>query len=270
MTEHEFKRITQYMSSHYGIDLSKKRIIVEGRLDNYLLNNGYKDYESYMNVVEADLCSVEAQNIVNILTTNHTFFLREAEHYDFLRDVILPEIRRREEKTRNLRIWSAASSSGEEPYTIAMVIKDFFGVEYYNWDTTILATDVSREVLLKALEGIYQKKQVEALPRRWIDANFTRISESDYKVKDELKQKVLFRQFNLMNPLPFHHQLHVVFLRNVMIYFDEETKDRLVRRIVDCLVPGGYLIIGMTEHIEKSLYDLEYIETSIYRKKYRK
>ena len=270
MTEHEFKRITQYMATYYGIDLSKKRIIVEGRMDNYIANKGYKDYETYMDAVEANLHGKEAQNIVNILTTNHTFFLREAEHYEYLRNVILPEIKKKEEATRNLRIWSAACSTGEEPYTIAMVIKDFFGLEYRNWDTTILATDISVEVLTKAIEGVYQDKQIEALPKRWIDSNFTKMSEHDYKVKDELKQKVLFRQFNLMNPLPFRHQLHAVFLRNVMIYFNDEIKDRLVRRIVDCLVPGGYLIIGMTEHIDRSLYDLEYVETSIYRKEYRK
>ena len=270
MTEHEFRRITGYMARNYGIDLSKKRIIVEGRMDNYIASKGYKDYESYMDAVEAGFYSEEAKNIVNILTTNHTFFLREEEHYEYLRNVILPQIKQKEANTRNLRIWSAASSTGEEPYTIAMVIKDFFGLEYQNWDTTILATDVSSEVLEKAMEGVYQDKQIESLPKRWIDANFTRVNESDYKVKDELKQKVLFRQFNLMNPLPFRYQLHVVFLRNVMIYFDDETKDKLIRRIVECLMPGGYLIIGITEHIDKSLYDLEYVETSIYRKEYRK
>lgn len=266
MTEHEFKRIVNYMYSYYGIDLRRKKVIVEGRLDNYILNKGYRNYEAFMDVVESNVNCEEAQEIVNILTTNHTFFYRESEHYVFLREVILPEIKRREENTKNIRIWSAASSSGEEPYTIAMTIKDFFGFDYYRWDTTILATDVSREVLVKAIKGIYSDKQVETLPKRWIDSNFVKVSDSEYRVKDELKEKVIFRQFNLMNPLPFRSKLHVVFLRNVMIYFDEETREKVISKIVSFIETGGYLIIGMTEHIDAGRYGLEYVETSVYRK----
>lgn len=270
MTEQEFRRVVHYMSQHYGIDLSRKKVIIEGRMENYLQSKGYRNFDEYMNKIESEPEGNEAQNIVNILTTNHTYFFREKEHYDFFRGTILPQLKKQEELTKNLRIWSAAASTGEEPYTIAMVIKEFLGLEYGKWDTTILATDVSREVLSKALAGIYPARQLEELPRRWIESNFIKINEEAYEVKKALKQKVIFRQFNLMDPLPFHRPLHVVFLRNVMIYFNEETRDHLIRRIVNVLQPGGYLIIGMTEHIEKERYDLEYVGTSIYRKKDRK
>lgn len=267
MTQQEFWRIAYYMSKHYGIDLSRKKVIIEGRIENYVFSKGYRSFDEYMDVVEKEPSGSEAQKIIDILTTNHTYFFREKEHYDFLRQVILPELKKKEERTRNLRIWSAAASTGEEPYTIAMVIKDFLALDYSKWDTTILATDVSREVLTKALVGIYPAKQLEELPRKWIESNFTKINEEEYEVKKALKQKVIFRQFNLMDPPPLHNKLHVIFLRNVMIYFNEETRRSLISRMVDVLEPGGYLIIGMTEHIEKEGYGLEYVGASVYRKK---
>ena len=270
MTQQEFCRIVHHMLDYYGIDLSHKKVIIEGRLENYISSRGYKNFDEYMNVVEADPKGSEAQNIVDILTTNHTYFFREKEHYDFLKQVILPQLKKQEEETKNIRIWSAAASTGEEPYTIAMVIKDFLAFEYPNWDTTILATDISKEVLTKAIIGVYPERQLGELPKKWIQANFTKINEEEYEVKEALKQKVIFRQFNLMDSLPFHNKLHVIFLRNVMIYFNEETRQQLIKRIVEFLEPGGYLIIGMTEHIDKEMYDLEYVGASIYRKKDRK
>lgn len=266
MTDSEFARIVKYTAMRYGINLYNKKVMVTGRLDNYLESNGYKSYDEYMDRVESDFTGQEAQNLINILTTNHTYFMRESEHFEFLKDVILPELKEREKASRDLRIWSAAASSGEEPYTIAMVIKDFFGLDYLNWDTSILATDISRKVLDKAVEGIYGKEQIEQLPLWWQKSNFTRINEENYQVKKEIRDRVIFRQFNLMNPLPFKRRLHVVFLRNVMIYFDEETKRRVISKIYDFMEPGGYLIIGGTESIDKSATKFNFIRPSVFRK----
>lgn len=266
MTDSEFARIVKYTAMRYGINLYNKKVMVTGRLDNYLESNGYKSYDEYMDRVESDFTGQEAQNLINILTTNHTYFMRESEHFEFLKDVILPELKEREKASRDLRIWSAAASSGEEPYTIAMVIKDFFGLDYLNWDTSILATDISRKVLDKAVEGIYGKEQIEQLPSWWQKSNFTRINEENYQVKKEIRDRVIFRQFNLMNPLPFKRRLHVVFLRNVMIYFDEETKRRVISKIYDFMEPGGYLIIGSTESIDKSATKFNFIRPSVFRK----
>lgn len=266
MTDSEFTRIVKYTALRYGINLYHKRVMVAGRLDNYLTANGYKSYDEYMDRVESDLTGQEAQNLINILTTNHTYFMRESEHFEFLKDVVLPELKEREKISRDLRIWSAAASSGEEPYTIAMVVKAFFGLDYPNWDTSILATDISKKVLDTAVEGIYSKEQIQSLPPWWQKSNFTTVGEGKYQIKKELRDKVIFRQFNLMNPFPFKRKLHVVFLRNVMIYFDEETKRRLVQKIYDFMEPGGYLIIGSTESIDKSATEFNFIRPSIFRK----
>ena len=266
MTDREFYRIVRYVATRYGIDLSQKKVIVQGRMDNYLANNGFTSYDEYMNNVEADLSGREAQNMINILTTNHTYFMREPEHFEFLSRVVLPQLKEKNRNTRDLRIWCGASSTGEEPYTLAMVLKDFFGLDYPNWDTTILATDISVKVLEKAVAGIYSRNQVEVLPERWVKANFKKIDNENYQVKPELKSQVIFRQFNLMDNLPFKKKLDVVFLRNVMIYFDEETKKNLINRIYDFMEPGGYLFIGATENIDRKETDFRYVRPSVFIK----
>lgn len=266
MTDKEFERLVQFLESRYGINLASKKVIVQGRLDNYLARNGFKNYGDYLNTVENDRSGHELQNMLNILTTNHTYFWREPDHFIFLKEVILPEIVRKERHSHDIRIWSGASSSGEEPYTIAMVIKDFLGLDYNNWEKTILATDLSSEVLRYAMKGVYLKEKIEVLPPAWQRANFKQVDEFNYRVIDEIRKNVMFRQFNLMNDFPFTHKLHCVFLRNVMIYFSEDTKRNLVNKIYDALEPGGYLIIGNTENIDKEASKLEYVRPSIFRK----
>ena len=184
----------------------------------------------------------------------------------FLRDVILPWVVKKEQHTHDIRIWSGASSSGEEPYTIAMVVKDFLGLNYGNWNSTLLATDLSSEVLRYAMQGVYLKEKIEVLPPQWQRANFKRIDEFNYKVKDDIRRNVMFRQFNLMNDFPFKTKMHCIFLRNVMIYFSEDTKRELVNKIYDVLEPGGYFIIGNTENIDKEATNLEFVRPSIFRK----
>jgi chemotaxis protein methyltransferase CheR len=264
ITDQEFYRIVRYVKARYGINLEQKRVLICGRLENYLIRNGYNSYDEYMNLVEHDPGSKEAVNLINVLTTNHTYFMREFVHMEFLKNVILPELRKKEARNRDLRIWSAASSTGEEPYTIAMVLMDFFGLEHKQWDTKVLATDLSTRVLQHAVSGKYLKEQLEPLPENWKRRFFTRLNEEEFEAKKELKDEVIFRQFNLMNPLPFKRKFHVVFLRNVMIYFDEQTKHELVEKIYDFMEPGGYLMIGTTESLDKTRF--RYIRPSIYRK----
>ena len=170
------------------------------------------------------------------------------------------------QKTRDWRIWCAASSTGEEPYTLAMLCMDFLGMEHSNWDTKILATDIDTNVLEKAQRGVYTKESVEQLPQQYVRRFFKSISPTQYRVKDELKKEVIFRQFNLMNQLPFRKPLHVVFIRNVMIYFEDATKERLLNNIYDKMEPGGYLFIGSTESIGQTNTRFRYIQPSIYRK----
>lgn len=266
ITDSEFKRIVGYMKNNYGIDLSQKRVLVGGRLENYLIRNGYANYDEYMAKVEANPNSPEATDIVNVLTTNHTYFMRESAHFNYMSRVVLPWAKAKAAKTKDLRIWCGASSTGEEPYTLAMVLLDFFGIEHSAWDTKVLATDISTKVLEHATRGIYLKEEIAPLPPKWRQRYFKSINEEECRVKDELKKEVIFRQFNLMNSFPFRRQFHIVFLRNVMIYFQDDTKYQLIQRIYDHMEPGGYLFIGTTESLDRHKTQFQYVEPSIYRK----
>ncbi len=266
ITESEFFRVVNYVKSNYGIDLSQKKVLITGRLDNYLVRNGYSSYSEFMSKVEKNPGSTEVRDLIDNLTTNHTYFMREAEHFKFLRECVLPEIKQSLSSTKDLRTWCAAASTGEEAYTLAMIYKDFFALEGNQWDTTVLATDISSRVLEHAQRGKYLKEQIEPIPDMWKRRYFRSVSPEECEVTDELKSQVIFRRFNLMDSLPFRQKLHVVFIRNVMIYFDEETKNDLVNRIYDMLVPGGYMFIGTTESIDKSSTDFKFVRPSVYRK----
>lgn len=267
MTEEEFLRIKNFLKKRYGIDLSGKKIIMEGRLENYVKTKGFKSYTDYMNSIENDISGELEKKLVDLLSTNHTYFMRESEHFDFLREEILPWLKSKEAKSKDLHIWCGASSSGEEPYTIAMILMDYFGLEKSKWDTQVLATDISTEILQKALKGKYTAEQIEPLPDHMKRRFFKQIQGTDvYVVTDELKKEVLFRKFNLMDPFPFKKKMHVVFLRNVLIYFDEPTKKKLLKKIYDCLEPGGYLFLGKTETLDRSDIPFKLVKPSIFRK----
>lgn len=267
MTDEEFWRICRFMKNRYGIDMSRKKEIIEGRLENYIRSNGYKSHNEYMNAVESDITGSRERDLVNILTTNHTFFMREFEHFDYLRCEVLPWLRRKEEQKKDLCIWCGAASTGQEPYMLAMLLKDFFGLEHELWDTKVLATDVATDVLRQAIEGKYDREQIESLPETW-KRRFLRPIEGGkrYEVTREIKNEVLFRQFNLMDIFPFKRKMHIVFLRNVMIYFDKETKKQLIQKVYDVMEPGGYLFIGRTETIDRDSTPFELIQPSIFRK----
>lgn len=266
ITDSEFQRIVGYVHKHYGIDLSQKKVLVGGRLENYLARNGYANYNEFMEKVEKNPKGSESTDLVNILTTNHTYFMRESEHFDFLKNVALPWAKAKAKNTRDLRVWCGASSTGEEPYTMAMIIKDFFAMEQPPWDTRLLATDISMRVLDHAAKGVYLREHIDPLPPGWKKHYFKQISEEEFRVKDELKKEVIFRQFNLMDPIPFKKKFHIVFLRNVMIYFQDDIKYPLIERIYDHMEPGGYLFIGLTERLDRQKVKFNYVQPSIYRK----
>lgn len=267
LTDVEFNQIVAYVKSHYGIDLSQKRVLVTGRLETYFLRNGYESAEEFMSKVNHDPKGEEAKNLIDILTTNHTYFMRETVHFDYMSRVVLPYLKVQEARSKDLRIWSGASSTGEEPYTLAMLLMDYFGLEHKMWDTKVLATDISTRVLKHAVQGIYLKEQVDPLPEKWKRRFFKSIGAEQYQVKNELKEQVIYRRFNLMDPFPFKKKFHVVFLRNVMIYFPDDVKYQLVDKIYEYMEPGVYLFIGTTESLNKSMTKFSYVQPSIYRKK---
>lgn len=268
ITDEEFLRISTHLKQLYGIDMSQKKVIVNGRLENYIRKGGWKNFTDFMNAVERDKTGTQEKMLVNLLTTNHTYFMREFEHFDFLRRQVLPWIRKKEQRTKDVRVWCGAASTGEEPYMIAMVISDFFGIERAQWDTKILATDLSTGVLKQALAGVYTAEQLKKLPEQWKRHFFKPVAGgTQYQVKNELKTQVIFRQFNLMSPFRFKRKMHAIFLRNVMIYFDDNTKRELVKKVYDILEPGGYLFIGTTETLDRNWAPLQLIQPSIFRKK---
>lgn len=262
----ELARISAFMKQNYGVNLAEKAVMVAGRLENKISRIGFTSYSEFMDKVEANPAGEEAHLLINTLTTNHTFFMRESIHFDFMREVALPELKQKCARTKDMRIWSAAASSGEEAYSIVMTIKDFLGLEADQWDTKVLATDISTKVLAEAKEGIFHTEEIESLPTRWIRQYFKKVGDGDYQAKPELRNEVIFNTFNLMDPFPFRKRFHIIFLRNVMIYFDEDTKRDLIKKMNEFLEPGGYLFIGTTETIDKAASGLIHVRPSIYMK----
>jgi len=264
INEKEFNRITNFMKLNYGIDLSKKRHLIEGRLNNSLLLKGFSTYDSYFDYAFSN--SHELTELINTLTTNHTYFMREPEHFEFFKNTILPYFEKTI-KDRDLRIWSAASSTGEEAYTLAMIIADYFGDKKSLWDTKILATDISQKVLNVGKRGVYPSETLEKLPKEWKEKYFKKLDSNFYEVIPKIRNEVIFAQYNLMNEtMPFKKKFHIIFCRNVMIYFDNKTKEELINKLYDSLEIGGYLFIGHSESINRETTNFKYVKPAIYKK----
>lgn len=246
LSDNDFHRLTAFVQRNFGIDLSKKRQLIAGRLSYSVKTMGYPGFTAFIDHLLHAGDSAEIELMLNRLTTNYTFFMREPEHFAFFRDTILPDIVRRHEKDRVLSIWSAGCSSGEEPYTISMYLMDYLGAEAGRWDARVLATDISQQALSKAKEGCYELPAT--IPDHWKTKYFFRDgSDGHYRVAPKIRDNVIFRTFNLMDPIHFRLKFDVIFCRNVMIYFDRETKDKLISRFCEATAPGGYLLIGHSE-----------------------
>lgn len=265
LSDDEFIRLVTFIQSNYGIDLHKKRVLIEGRLTNEVQAKGFTDYTSYFNTVLSNPKSEDAVKLINKLTTNHTFFMREPEHFDYLKATVLPWIEQNV-RDKDARIWCAAASTGQEPYTLAMVIDDYFGTRKAGWDTTILATDISTEVLDKARAGIYTYDMIQDLPPAWIQKYFRKLDAERYQVTDYLRKQVVYKQFNLMDKIVYKKPFDLISCRNVMIYFDGPTKKALIDRLYDATKPGGFFFIGHAENVSKETR-YQFIKPAIYRKK---
>jgi chemotaxis protein methyltransferase CheR len=231
-----------------------------------LTKNGFDSFSSYFHFVLNDGSGEELSQMINILTTNFSYFMREWEHFTYFKETVLPEITRKTKK-RDLRVWSAGCSTGQEPYTLAMLISDYFGERKDVWDAKVLATDISEKVLKTAEKGIYNSESLQKVPAAWKMDYFTKLNSDSWEVKDRMKKEVIFRRFNLMEEVfPFKKKLHVIFCRNVMIYFNEETKRVLINKFYDSLDNGGYLFIGQSESITRSETKFNYVKPSIYKK----
>ncbi|MDL2258487.1 protein-glutamate O-methyltransferase [Eubacteriales bacterium OttesenSCG-928-K08] len=264
ITDAEFDQLVNYMYSRYGINLSRKRALIEGRLGMMLTQRGYTDYASYIRDILNDKTGQEVSTLVSRLTTNFTYFLREEGHYTFLTSHVFPQWKKAPLLER--RIWSAACSSGEEPYSIAMVLYDYFG-GIRPGKVAITASDISENVLSQARAGIYTADQIGKLPPEWTTRFFNRQEKERFEVKSTLKNLIQYKYFNLNDPR-FWPKSHydIIFCRNVMIYFDQPTKQAVINRLHDALRPGGFLLIGMSETLVNLKSEFKYIQPSIYQR----
>ncbi|PYG88250.1 chemotaxis protein methyltransferase CheR [Ruminiclostridium sufflavum DSM 19573] len=267
IAEKEFKQFAEYIKASCGINLkAEKQSMVAGRLNNILLNGKFKSLSDYLNYVLSDRTGQAAVTLLDKITTNHTFFMREADHFFYFRDKALPFLAPAI-KDKDLRIWSAACSSGEEPYTLAMLIDEFFGKEKLLWDTKILATDISSNVLEIARKGVYSRERISALPSSWKLNYFKELDYENFVLTEKVRNEVIYRKFNLMDSVfPFKRKFHVIFCRNVMIYFDSKTKNELVEKLYELTEYGGYLFIGHSESLNRDLTPYRYIMPAVYRK----
>lgn len=249
ISDSDFRRLANFIHSNYGIDLSQKRQLITGRLSTTIRQKGYRNFSDFvdhlLNVKDND----EITLVLNKLTTNYTFFMREKEHLDYFCNSILPELVRRHQKDKTLAIWSAGCSSGEEPYNISMFLFDYLGAQAKDWDTRILATDISEQALASGKRGVYELP--DTIPASWRSKYFIDNKDGTHTVAPMVKNNVIFQRFNLMDPIRFKRKFDLIFCRNVMIYFDQPTKDALVQRFYDATVPGGYLLISYSENLSQ-------------------
>jgi len=260
----DFVRLSQFIQTNYGINLTQKKNLIEGRLGKTIVDKGFADFSEYVDHLLRTKNPEDIETLLNKVTTNHTYFMRENTHFDFFQNTILPELENNCQ-SRNLGIWCAASSTGEEPYTMSIILRDYFGKKPQKWDTRMLASDISRKVLNIAMKGTYAEESLKEMPPAWKQKYFTKSAEG-YTVIKEIRDNVVFKEFNLMDPIRFKMKFDCIFCRNVMIYFDQETKDALVQRFYDYMNPGGFLLIGHSETLNKANSPFQYLMPATYRK----
>lgn len=266
INESDFLRLVNFVKQHYGIDLSKKKHLITGRLSNTILSMGFSSFQDYVDYLIKTKKPDDLELMLNKLTTNYTYFMREESHFQFLTDTILPYLTS-VKKDKVLSIWSAGCSSGEEPYTISMILKEYLGSKASSWDTRVLATDISQNALNAATNAVYDSSSLQNLPAGWKSKYFRQTEQAGvFTVSPEIKSNVIFRTFNLMDPIKFRLKFDVIFCRNVMIYFDQPTKDALINRFYQATAPGGYLLIGHSETLNKEKSPYKYLKPATYRK----
>jgi chemotaxis protein methyltransferase CheR len=270
LADEDYRFVASLMYTRFGIQLGNaKRVLVAGRLTKRVRQLGLGSFSEYFGFLRADASGNELSEFINRLTTNHSFFNREKDHFEFLRREVFPALRRgfEREPRRAVRMWSAGCAAGEEVYTLAIALRDFFGPEIDRADFGLLATDISLAALKAAKAGVYQAQKLSELPLATKTASFRETGPDLFEVAPELKRMVLFKRLNLMaESFPFKCAFDVVFCRNVMIYFDQESRSRLVRAFYRYVKPGGYLFIGHSETILRADCPFEYVSPAIYRK----
>lgn len=264
--EEDFVKLANFMLKEYGINLTKKKHLIQSRLNAVLATGRFEDFHAYSEYITSGRASQsDLRIIINKLTTNHTYFMRENAHFDYFTNEILPELEKKYSSKKSLSIWSAGCSSGQEPYTMSILLFEYFGNRRKDWDLRILATDISNHVMSIAKKATYTGEEIKDLPAEWRNKYMTKNGDQ-YTFIPEIRKNVIFREFNLMDSIKFKIPFDVIFCRNVMIYFENDTKNAVVNRFYDATNPGGYLLIGQSETLAKDATKYRYVAPAIYRK----
>lgn len=260
LSDTEFHRFARLLHEQAGIHLSeRKKVMLATRLNRRLQHFGLRSFGQYFKLVTGGNEPGELQVMIDHLTTNETFFFREPAHFDFLAELV------RRQNYEQCRVWCAASSSGEEVYSLAMVLDDVLGRSRWS----ILGSDISSRVLQQARRGIYPETDNVTIPDAFLKRYCLQgigAQAGNFTIDRRLKLHVEFRQINLVDTLPAIGQFDLILIRNVMIYFDQVTKAEVVKRVVGQLKPGGYLLTSHSETLHGITSDLDMIRPSIYRK----
>jgi len=261
----EFEAIRRLAYEKFGLDLRRgKEELVTARLGKRMREGGFGSFEKYYQHVVSDPSGEALIGMIDALATNHTSFLREAAHFEFLRENVLPGLRERP----RIELWSAACSTGEEPYTLAFTLCDQWGAESFR-RVHILATDISTKALAAAKSAVYPAERFSAVPAAW-QRQFLLRGEGRwkgwYRIKPEVRGQIEFARLNLVEAFSQRTLFATIFCRNVMIYFDKATQEAVVNRLAACIEPGGYLFIGHAESLTGIRHALTYVKPAIYRK----
>lgn len=263
MSPQQFRHLCDRVYSLCGINLKTgKEELVHSRLQKRLSALNLSSFEQYFKFLDDDRQGLEVVWMIDALTTNKTSFFREIQHFVFLREQVLPHIR-----GNRLRIWSAACSTGEEPYSIAILLAESLA-NFKQWDTKILATDISTKVLAKAKEAVYETEILEPIPQDWRKKWFHKEDATGrtWRLDPQLRSMVSLARLNFMDRFPMKGPFDVIFCRNAMIYFDKPTQEKLVQRFYDLIAPGGFLFVGHSESLTGAKHSFNYIQPAIYQK----
>lgn len=270
LNDNEFNRLSEFIQTNYGIKLPQgKRIVLQGRLQKRLKVLSMNDFKTYVDYVFSVEGQGEIVNMIDVVSTNKTDFFRESAHFDYLSNTILPELLNGN-RYKTVRVWSAGCSSGEEPYTLAMVINEFKeknpGMEY-----NILATDISTQMLQKGVDAVYRLDHTVDIPLYLKKKYLLRSKDpslGQVRIVKELRDKVQFRRVNFMDSVyQVENEFDIIFCRNALIYFERPVQEAIINKLCQHLVKGGYFVLGHSETITNMNVPLERVASTISRKK---
>ena len=261
LTDADFIKLYTFVRSNFGINLEKKRTLVEARLTFFIFKRGFCSFGEYLKYVTGNPGGEECKAMLNRLSTNYTFFFRESRALNMTGEKILPELAGKNKK--KIRIWVAACASGEEAYSLAMVLEHTPLVRLGLIDYSIYGTDINTELLEKARKGIYDAKQLTMIPPEY--RKYVMPQDDKMRICREIRDKIKWRYENLMTTC-YREAWEIIFCRNVMFYFKAETREQLVARLYNALRPHGYLILGSTENVDLERRLFEHLEPTVYRK----